>query len=71
MYNIKENECNKLERIEDEILRKLFKSVRGCPIYQLYLESGHLPAKCYIKLIKLELTMHFITTLYITIVHFF
>ena len=53
MYNIKENEYRKLERIEEEMLRKLFKSVKGCPIYQLYLESGHLPARFHIKRIKL------------------
>ena len=27
--------------------------MKGCPIYQLYLESGHLPARFHIKRIKL------------------
>ena len=53
MYDIKENEYRKLERMEEDLLRKLFKSVKGCPIYQLYLESGHLPARFHIKRIKL------------------
>ena len=49
MYNIKESEYRKLERIEEDLLRKLFKSVKGCSIYQLYLESRHLPARFHIK----------------------
>ena len=53
MYNVKENEYRQLERIEEDMLRKLFKTVKGCPIYQLYLESGHLPARFHIKRIKL------------------
>ena len=53
MYDITENEYRTLERIEEDMLRKLFKTVKGCSIYQLYLESGHLPTRFYIKRIKL------------------
>ena len=53
MYDIKENDFRQLERIEEDMLRKLFKTGRGCPIFQLYLESGHLPARFYIKRTKL------------------
>ena len=44
-YNLKETEVRQLERIEENFLRKLFKTTRGCPISQLYLESGHTPAR--------------------------
>ena len=53
MYDIKENDFRQLERIEEDMLRKLFKTGRGCPVFQLYLESGHLPARFYIKRTKL------------------
>ena len=44
-YNIKENELRMLERIEEQFLRKLLKTGRGCPVSQLYLETGHIPAR--------------------------
>jgi hypothetical protein len=44
-YNLKETEVRQLERIEENFLRKLFETTRGCPISQLYLESGHTPAR--------------------------
>ena len=44
-YNLKEKEIRTLERIEENFLRKLFKTTKGCPISQLYLEAGHLPAR--------------------------
>lgn len=53
MYDIKESDFRQLERIEEDLIRKLFKTGRGCPIFQLYLESGHLPARFHIKRIKL------------------
>ena len=52
MYNVKETEYRQLEGIEEDMMRKLIKTGRGCPILQLYLESGHLPARYYIKRIK-------------------
>ena len=34
-----------LERIEETFIRKLLKTSRGCPIPQIYLETGHTPAR--------------------------
>ena len=53
MYNVKENEMRQIERIEKNMLRKLFKTRKGCSIYQLSFESGHLPARFQIKRMKL------------------
>ena len=53
MYNITEIEYRMIERIEEDMLRNLFKTARGCPIFQLYLESGHIPARFAIKRMKL------------------
>ena len=44
-YNLKESEIRTLERIEEHYLRKLFQTTKGCPIAQLYLESGQYPAR--------------------------
>ena len=44
-YNLKETEIRKLERIEEGFLRKLLKTGKGCPITQLYLESGQIPGR--------------------------
>ena len=44
-YNINENELRILERIEEQFLRKLLKTGQGCPVSQLYLETGHFPAR--------------------------
>ena len=44
-YNLKENEVRQLERIEEEFLRKVLKTTRGCPIVQLYFELGQIPAR--------------------------
>ena len=43
--NIKETELRAIERIEENYLRILLKTTRGCPISQLYLETGHQPAR--------------------------
>ena len=56
MYAIKEKDYRQLERIEEDLLRYIFKTERGCPIYMLYSESGHIPARFYIKRIKLIFT---------------
>ena len=50
-----------IERIEEEILRKLFKTEKGCPIFQLYLEAGHLPARFSIKRMKLIILKYILT----------
>ena len=52
-YNLKETEIRQLERIEETFLRKMFKTSKGCPISQLYLESGHIPARFEIQKICL------------------
>ena len=52
-YNLKENEVRQLERIEENFLRKLFKTTSGCPISQLYLEAGHTPARYEAKRMRL------------------
>ena len=52
-YNLKEIEIQQLERIEETFLRKMFKTSKGCPISQLYLESGHIPARFEIQKIRL------------------
>ena len=44
-YNLKEGEIRALERIEENFLRQLLKTSKGCPISQLYLETGHRPAR--------------------------
>ena len=44
-YDLKETEVRQLERIEEGFLRELLKTGRGCPITQLYLEVGLIPAR--------------------------
>ena len=44
-YGLSEFQIRQIERIEESFLRKMFKTSRGCPISQLYLESGHIPAR--------------------------
>ena len=44
-YNLKETELRQIERMEESFLRQLFKTTKGCPISQLYLEAGHSPAR--------------------------
>ena len=52
-YNLKETEIRQLEMIEETFLRKMFNTSKGCPISQLYLESGHIPVRVEIKKIRL------------------
>ena len=52
-YNLKEIEIRQLERIEEGYLRMMFKTSKGCPITQLYLESGQFPARFAIKKCRL------------------
>ena len=58
-YNLKERELRELERIEENFLRKVLKTTKGCPIVQLYLEMGHNPARLEIQKTRL-LYMHYI-----------
>ena len=52
-YNLKEKDIRSIERIEEDFLRKLFKTTKGCPISQLYLEAGFTPARFAIKKTKI------------------
>ena len=48
-YNLKENEVRQIERIEESYLRKVLNTTKGCPITQLYLEMGQIPARFVIQ----------------------
>ena len=48
-YNLKEAELRQIERIEEEFMRKVLQTSRGCPITQLYLEMGQYPARFEIQ----------------------
>ena len=48
-----EAQIRQLERIEEGFIRKLLKTSTGCPIVQLYLETGHIPARFAIKKARL------------------
>ena len=43
-YNLKETELRQIERIEENYMRQLLKTNRGCHISQIYLELGQIPA---------------------------
>ena len=45
MSNMKENEWRELERIEESVLVKAFKTLRSCPCHLIYLEAGSVPAR--------------------------
>ena len=48
-YNLTENQLRSIERIEEGFLRKILKTTKGCPIVQLYLETGQWPARFAIQ----------------------
>ena len=52
-YNLKETEIRHLEKIEENFLRKIMKTGKGCPISQLYLKMGVYPAR--FEILKLRL----------------
>ena len=52
-YNLKENELRQIERIEEGYLRQILKTTKGCPITQLYLEVGQIPARFEIQKMRL------------------
>ena len=52
-YDLKENELRAIERIEEVFLRKLLKTTKGCPIAQIYLSVGQIPAR--FEIIKMRL----------------
>ena len=48
-YNLTENQLRRIERIEENFIRKIFKTAKSCPISQLYLEFGQWPARFEIQ----------------------
>ena len=53
MYNVTKQEERELEKIDEDVLRStFFETVRGCPLYLLYLEAGVVPARFVIKRMK-------------------
>ena len=44
-YALKETELRQIERIEESYMRKVMKTTKGCPIVQIYLEMGQIPAR--------------------------
>ena len=52
-YNLTEMQLRKVERIEEEYLRKVLKTSKGCPIVQMYLAVGQWPAQFEIQKTRL------------------
>ena len=52
-YALKESELRQIERIEEGYLRKVLNTTKGCPIVQLYLEAGPIPARFEIQKMRL------------------
>ena len=52
-YELKETELRQIERIEESYMRKVMKTTKGCPITNLYLELGQIPARY--EIIKMRL----------------
>ena len=52
-YDLKEKELRIIERIEEGFMRKLLKTTAGCPIVQLYLELGQIPARYQIMKLRI------------------
>ena len=52
-YNLSEKELREIERIEEGFLRKLLKTSKGCPIIQLYLTVGIIPARFQIMKMRI------------------
>ena len=45
VYNLQESEMRQIEQIEEQYLRQLINTQKGCPLSQLYLEFGVYPAR--------------------------
>ena len=52
-HNLKENEIQRIECIEEGFMRKILQTSKGCPITQLYLEIGQAPARFQIQKMRL------------------
>ena len=57
-YELKESEIRQLERIEESYMRQLLKTTKGCPITQIYLDLGQIPARFYIYKMRLLFLKH-------------
>ena len=44
-YGLSEKDLRRIEKIEEQFMRKVFKTGRNCPIAQMYLEFGQWPAR--------------------------
>ena len=51
---LKENQVREIERIEENFMRKLLNTSRGCPITQLYVTLGQIPARFAMMRIRLS-----------------
>ena len=60
-YNLKELEIRQLERIEEQFMRKILNTTRGCPIVSLYLSLGHVPARFEIQKRRLLFLKYILT----------
>ena len=56
-YNLKEEELREYEKIEENYLRILTGSERGCPISQLYLETGQYPIR--FEIFKMQILFYY------------
>ena len=45
MNNVKENEWKEIEKLEESVMVKVFKTLRSCSRHLLYLEAGVVPAR--------------------------
>ena len=48
-YNLTESNLRRIEKIEENFMRKIFKTIKSCPISQMYLEYGQWPARFEIQ----------------------
>ena len=52
-YDLKEPELRQIERIEENYLRQVLKTSKGCPIIQMYLAVGQIAARFEIQKMRL------------------
>ena len=52
-YNLTEAQLRQIERIEESYLRQILKTGRGCPLAQIYLEVGQIPARFEVQRLRL------------------
>ena len=60
-YDLKEKEVRQLERIEEQFMRKVLNTTKGCPIVSLYLALGHIPARFEIQKLRLLYLKYILT----------